>query len=111
MAQSLLMIGQIHRERPPVYSVTPEAPTNLSFQAPPQRSVRSDQSSGNDSFGALVDSSTGTDAGNGRPTSTALQQSASQHRSDDAAPTADNTRSRDTAPADQAARNNSDNRD
>ena len=71
-----------------MYSVTPEAPTNVSFQGPPQRSVRSDQSSGNDRFGALVDSSAAADTGNDRATSTAQQQSASQRRSDDAAATA-----------------------
>jgi len=94
-----------------VYSVTPEAPTNASFQGTPQRSVRSDPSSGNDRFGALVDSSAAADTGNDRATSTAQQQSASQRRSDDAAATADNTRSRDAASSDQAARNNSDDRD
>jgi len=96
-----------------VHSVTSEAATSLSFQgATPQRPVRSDQSSGKDSFGALVDSSKPADTSNDRATSAAQQQSASQRRSDDASATAaDNARSRDAAAADQAARNTSDNRD
>jgi flagellar hook-length control protein FliK len=96
-----------------VHSVTSEAATSLSFQgATPQRAARSDQSSGKDSFGALVDSSKPADTSNDRATSAAQQQSASQRRSDDASATAaDNARSRDAAAADQAARNTSDNRD
>src|SRR5216683_150335 len=99
----------------PVHSVTLEAVASVSFQtAPPQRPARSDQSSGNDSFGALVDSSTSADTSNSndRGTSTAQQQSASQRRSDDASATVtDNARSRDTTVADQAAQKNSDDRD
>jgi len=95
-----------------VNSVTSEAATSLSFQgATPQRPVRSDQSSGKDSFGALVDSSKPAGTSNDRATSAAQQQSASQRRADDASATAaDNARSRDAAAADQAARNTSDNR-
>jgi len=96
-----------------VHSVTSEAATSLSFQgAPPQRPARSDQSSGNDSFGALIDSSTPADTSNDRATSPAQPQSATQRRSDDASATAaDNARSRDATAADQAARKNSDDRD
>ena len=96
-----------------MHSVTSEAATSLSFQgAPPQRPARSDQSSGNDSFGALIDSSTPADTSNDRATSPAQPQSATQHRSDDASATAaDNARSRDATAADQAARKNSDDRD
>jgi flagellar hook-length control protein FliK len=96
-----------------VHSVTSEAATSLSFQgATPQRPARSDQSSGKDSFGALVDSSKPADTSNDRATSAAQQQSASQRRSDDTSATAaDNARSRDAAAADQAARSTSDNRD
>ena len=96
-----------------MHSVTSEAATSLSFQgAPPQRPARSDQSSGNDSFGALIDSSTPADTSNDRATSPAQPQSATQRRSDDASATAaDNARSRDATAADQAARKNSDDRD
>src|ERR1700694_4786908 len=97
----------------PVHSVTSEAATSLSFQGvAPQRPARSDQSSGNDSFGALIDSSTPANTSNDRATSPAQPQSATQRRSDDASATAaDSARSRDATAADQAARKNSDDRD
>ena len=94
-----------------MHSVTSEAATSLSFQgAAPQRPARPDQSQANDSFGALVDSSKPVDTGHDRAASNAQQRSASQRRSDGAAASADNTRSRNAA-AGRAARNASDDRD
>src|SRR6478735_4618456 len=94
----------------PVHSVTSEAVTSVSFQTAPPKPARSDQSSGNDHFGTLVDSS--TDTGNDRAASTAQQTSASQRRSDDASATAaDHVRSRDATAADQTAHKYSDDRD
>ena len=94
-----------------MHSVTSEAATSLSFQgAAQQRPARPDQSQANDSFGALVDSSVPVDTGPDRAASNAQQRSASQRRSDGAAASADNTRSR-NATADRAARNASDDRD
>jgi flagellar hook-length control protein FliK len=108
MARSLLISVQYHCERPPVFSVTTEPTPNASFQGPPPpRSARPDPSPGNDSFAALVDSSTPADINNAR----GQEQSASQRRFDDAAATAaDNRRSRDAAATDRAARNGSDDR-
>jgi len=83
----------------------------VSFQTAPPKAARPDPSQASESFGALLDSSTPTNTGNSGATSVAPQQSASQRRADDAAANADNSRSRDTASADQAARNNSDDRD
>ena len=40
VARSLLITGRIHRERPPVYSVTSEAATNVSFQSAPPRAAQ-----------------------------------------------------------------------
>jgi flagellar hook-length control protein FliK len=92
--------------------MTSEAVTSASFQgAPPPRPARSDLSPGNDSFGALVDSSTTADASNDRANSTAQEQSASRRRSDDASAAADRRQSRDAASADGAAQNDSDDRD
>src|SRR5256885_13702131 len=102
---------QFHCERPPVFSVTSEAAASLSFQAAPQRSARADPPRGNDRFQALIDSSAPADTGNDRANAMAPQQSASQHRADGASATADTKRSRDAGPADQAAGNNSDDRD
>jgi len=93
-----------------VHSVTSEAATSLSFQgAAPQRPARPDQSQANDNFGALIDSSVPVDTGHDRAASNAQQRSASQRRSDGAAASADNTRSRNAA-ADRTARNASDDR-
>ena len=92
-------------------SVTSESAASVSFQgAAQQRPARPDQSQANDSFGALVDSSVPVDTGPDRAASNAQQRSASQRRSDGAAASADNTRSRNAA-ADRAARNASDDRD
>ena len=93
-------------------SLTSEALTSASFQgAPPPRPARSDPSPGNDSFGALVDSSTAADTSNDRANSTAQEQSASRRRSDDASAAADRRQSRNAASADRAAQNDSDDRD
>src|SRR4051794_28249857 len=100
MARSLLTIGWIHDERPPVFSVTPDAAANLSFQVAPPRPTRPDPSQGDDSFWALVDSSTPVDSGNDRPT--AAEPAASQRRADDTAATADNRTSRDAPASDTA---------
>ena len=86
-----------------MYSVSSEAPTNLSFQAAPQRSARSDQSSGADSFEALVDSNTATDTGNASAAPPAQAQSVPQRRTDDLPATADNTPASDAAVANQQA--------
>jgi len=95
-----------------VSSLTSEALTSASFQgAPPPRPARSDPSPGNDSFGALVDSSTAADTSNDRANSTAQDQSASRRRSDDASAAADRRQSRNAASADRAAQNDSDDRD
>jgi flagellar hook-length control protein FliK len=95
-----------------VSSFTSEAVTSASFQgAPPPRPARSDQLPGNDSFGALVDSSTAADTSNDRANSTAQEQSASRRRSDDASAAADRRQSHNAASADRAAQNDSDDRD
>ncbi|WP_249779549.1 flagellar hook-length control protein FliK [Bradyrhizobium sediminis] len=88
--------------------MTTDPTASVSFQAPAPRSARSDQSPGNDSFAALVDSNAPPDANDNAH---ADAQSASQRRSDDAAATAaDVRRSRDAAAADRAARNDADDR-
>jgi flagellar hook-length control protein FliK len=95
-----------------VSSFTSEAVTSASFQgAPPPRPARSDQSPGNDSFGALVDNSTAADTSNDRANSAAQEQSASRRRSDDASAAADRRQLRNAASADRAAQNDSDDRD
>src|SRR5713101_5486865 len=96
---------------PPVFSVTSEAAASMSYQTAPPKSARPDPSQGNDSFQALLDSSPPADTGNDRANATAQQQSASQRRTEDASTAADTKRSRDAAPADHAAGNNSDERD
>jgi flagellar hook-length control protein FliK len=95
-----------------VSSFTSEAVTSASFQgAPPPRPARSDQSPGNDSFGALVDSNSAADTSNDRANFTAQEQSASRRRSDDASAAANRRQSRNAASADRAAQNDSDDRD
>src|SRR6266566_7360490 len=112
LARSLLIPWPsfIARGRP-VFSVTSEAAASLSFQGALSRSAKADPSQGNDRFQALIDSSAPADTGNDRPNATAQPQSASHRRADDAPATADTKRSRNAAPADQAAGNNSDDRD
>jgi flagellar hook-length control protein FliK len=102
----LLTIVWIHHERPPVFSVTSDAAANVSFQGASSRLARPDPSQGNDSFGALVDSSTAVDTGNDRAASTAPEQPAPQRRSDDATATSDSTGSRDAAAAGQSNNSN-----
>src|SRR6266436_5451321 len=102
---------QYHCERPPVFSVTSEAAASLSFQAPPPRSAKPDPSQGNDRFQTLIDSTVPADTANDRANSTAQQRPVSQRRADDAPATADTKRPRDAGPADQAGRNNSEDRD
>ena len=95
-----------------MHSVTSEAQLSVSFQTAPPKPARPDLSQGNDSFGSLVDSSTPVDTGNDRAASAAQQQAASNRRADDdASANADSTRLRNTAAADRAARNASDDRD
>jgi flagellar hook-length control protein FliK len=94
-----------------VFSVTSEAAASLPFQAAPPRSAKPDPSQGNDSFQALIDGSAPADTGNDRANAMAQQQSASHRRADDAPAAADTKRSRDAGSADQAARNNSGDRD
>src|SRR5258708_4860674 len=101
---------QFHSERPPVFSVTPEAAASLSFHAPPPRAARPDPLQGNDRFQALIDSSAPSDTGNDRASTTA-QQPASPRRADDTRAAADSKRSRGAGPADQAPANNSEDRD
>jgi flagellar hook-length control protein FliK len=95
-----------------VSSVTLDLAASVSLQTAPPKSTRPDPSQDNSSFGSLVDSNVPVDTGNDRAASAARQQSASQRRADDdAAANADNTRSRNTASADRAARSASDDRD
>jgi len=101
---------QFHSERPPVFSVTPEAAASLSFRAPPSRSARPDPSQGNDGFQALIDSSAPSDTAHDRASATAQQQPASPRRADDMPAAADSKRSRSAGPADQAVGNNADDR-
>src|SRR5258706_1466337 len=101
---------QFHSERPPVFSVTPEAAASWFFQPPPPRSAKPDPLQGNDRFQALIDSSAPSDTGNDRASTTA-QQPASPRRADDTPAAADGKRSRGAGPADQAAANNSEDRD
>jgi flagellar hook-length control protein FliK len=102
-----------------LFSVASEAASNVSFQSTPQWSARSNQSQATDSFGALVDSNTAADTGNGAAAAqnqTIAQPSpdnasaASPRQSDNAAATADSTQSSNSAATDQAAQNDSDNR-
>jgi flagellar hook-length control protein FliK len=93
-----------------VFSVTSDAAANVSFQGASSRPAKPDPSQGNDSFGALVDSSTAIDTGNDRAASTAPEQAAPQHRFDDATATPDSRGSR-AAATDQTASNNSGDRD
>jgi flagellar hook-length control protein FliK len=102
---------QFHHERPPVFSVTPEAAASLSFQAPPPRSAKPDPSQGNDRFQALIDSSAAADTDDDRASATAQPPPASQRRADDAPATADTKRSRNHGPADHAGGKTSDDRD
>jgi flagellar hook-length control protein FliK len=90
-----------------VLSVTSEAPTNVSFQPPPQRAATFDQSQQNDSFGALVDSNVAADtsAAPAAPT-----HSAAPRRADDV-PAVTDTRASGTAAADRAANNAAADRD
>src|ERR1700688_595621 len=82
---------EFHRERPPVYSVTSEAATSMSFQTAAPKPARSDASQGNDSFGTLVDSNTPANAGNDPTAPTAQPPSAAPRPSDNAAASPDNT--------------------
>ena len=82
MARSLLMIGQIHRERPPVFSVTSEPTPNVPFQAALPKPARPDLGpSSTDSFGALVDSNTAADPGNDRAHRNPISFAGGAHRS------------------------------
>ncbi len=94
-----------------MFSVTSETAASLSFQAPPPRSAKPDPSQGNDRFQALIDSTAAADTADDRANAAAQQQPVSQRRADDAPATADTKRSRDAGPADQAGRNNSEDRD
>ncbi|MGI8527040.1 MAG: hypothetical protein ACR2K5_12845, partial [Pseudolabrys sp.] len=85
-------------------SVASEAATSMSFQGPSPRPARSssDPSQGNTVFASLVDSTAATDA---RSTPT-QDQSAPSRRSDtnNNSTAADNSRSREAAPAGQSAK-------
>jgi flagellar hook-length control protein FliK len=61
VARSLLNKRWIHLERPPVFSVTADTTSGVSFPDPRSRPSRDDQRSMADSFAALVDSSTASD--------------------------------------------------
>ncbi|SHG38091.1 hook-length control protein FliK [Bradyrhizobium erythrophlei] len=87
-------------------SVTSDAPTNLSFQAPP-RPARYDQPSRADNFGALLDSNTTPNTSNDSATLSAQAQPASQRRYDDAPAASDNTPPPANSAANQAASNDS----
>ena len=88
-----------------MYSVTSEAATNVPFQSAPPRAARPDSNPGNDIFGALVDSNTDSDASNS--TAAPPPQPASQSRSDNAPPAANNGGSQNAGPADPSANNDS----
>ncbi|MFL6840776.1 MAG: flagellar hook-length control protein FliK [Bradyrhizobium sp.] len=93
-------------------SVTSEVSANLSFQGASARSARpdSDPSAGNDSFAALVDSSTADTNNDNRAQDKSSAQAAAPRRADDPPPPAD-TRSRDNSKApDKAAREDTDGR-
>ena len=90
-----------------MYSVTSEAATSMSFQTAAPKPPRPDASQGNDSFGTLVDSSMPADTGNDPATPTPQPPSAAPRPSDNAAPSPDNTTSRNAAAADRAASNDS----
>ena len=104
----MLTFRQIHRERPPVFSVTPDTPANVPFQSTPPRSARFDQSSGNGSFAALVDSNTATDNGHDRAAAPAQDQSASPRRSGGTPAATDNRGPQNATATDQPAGNSSD---
>src|SRR6202042_519054 len=105
MARSLLTTRQIHRKRPPVFSVTPDAPANAPFQSAPSRPARSDQPAGNDIFAALVDSNASPD----NPPAPAQDPSPPLRRSDDTPAPADNRGSQNTTATDQTEGNGPDN--
>jgi flagellar hook-length control protein FliK len=92
-----------------VYSVTTEVSASVSLQAALPKAPRSDPSQGTDTFGALVDSSTPVSSGRDRP-GPAAEQPSSQRRSGDTAASADSTRSRDAAAADQKTKDASNDR-
>ena len=86
-------------------SVTSEVLANVSFQGAPAKSARSDsdQSAGNDSFAALVDSNAAASNADNRSQDASAAQTPAPRRADDSPATPDN-RSRDnTAASDQAA--------
>jgi flagellar hook-length control protein FliK len=88
-----------------VVSVTSEVSANVSFQGASARSARSEseQSAGNDSFAALVDSNAAAANADKRSLDASAAQTPAPRRADDSPGTPDN-RSRDnTAASDQAA--------
>src|SRR3954453_13570635 len=106
------MIAKVPSRGSPVISVTSEVSANLSFQGASARSARpdSDPSAGNDSFAALVDSSTADTNNDNRAQDKSSAQAAAPRRPDDPPPPAD-TRSRDNSKApDKAAREDTDGR-
>src|ERR1700704_5201877 len=66
MARSLLIERWIHLERRPVFSVTSDTASSVSFQDTRPKPARDDQRSTSDSFASLVDS-IAADASNTRP--------------------------------------------
>ena len=107
MARSLLIMLRIHCERPPVYSVTSEAASNVPFQSTPPRPARSDPNQGNDIFGALVDNNTAND--NSNANAPAPPQPAWQQRSDNSPAPANDGGSQNATAAGQSASNDSNN--
>jgi flagellar hook-length control protein FliK len=116
------MVAKVSARGLPVVSVPSEVLANASFQGARARSARadSDQSAGNDSFAALVDSNTAASNNDNRVQDRVqdrTQDSApAPRRSDDSQAASDN-RARDNAAAsdkaasDKAARNDSNDRD
>jgi len=102
-----------------VVSVTSEVLANASFQGAQARSARldSDQSTGNDSFAALVDSNTAASSNDNRAQDNRAQDTApAPRRSDDPQAASDNrsrdnTAASDKAASDKTARNDSNDRD
>jgi hypothetical protein len=84
-----------------VLSVTSEVIPNLPYQAAPQRSPRSEQPSGNDIFGSLVDSNSSIDV---NASANAPRQPAPQ-RNSDTPPSTDNAGHTNSSSAGQADNN------
>ena len=87
------------RKAGPVFSVTSDLAASLSVQTAPHKPARPDPPQSNDSFAALVDSNTATDAGSDSAPLPPTDRGAPPRQSDDAPAASDNRSWRDrTAP-------------